>query len=68
MNKQDLYKYQKKNCRIIMEKRHKHQNMFKCVYGTVETVNDSCLYMVDIKGFWLKIPAESIRGIQTNRE
>jgi hypothetical protein len=42
--------------------------MFKYVYGTVETVNESSLFLVNNKGFLLKIPIKSIREIQTNKK
>ena len=68
MNEQDLYGYQKQLCRIIMEKRRKHQNTYKCVFGIVENVDDRSLCVVDTKGSLLKIPVESIRGIHVNEE
>jgi hypothetical protein len=68
MDKQDLDKYQKQLCQILVEKRCKNQNMYKWVFGTVETVNNRCLYVVDAKGSRLKIPVESIREIHANEE
>ena len=68
MDEQDLTKYQKQLCRIIIEKRCKHQSMFECVLGTVEIVDDKNLYITDSKDSRFKIPKESIRGIHVNDE
>lgn len=68
MNKQDLNGYKKQLCRILVEKRCKNRNMYKCVFGTVEIVDDRCLRVIDTKGSWFKIPIESIRGIHVNEE
>jgi hypothetical protein len=61
-----LNEYQKQFCRIIIEKKRKHQNIFECIFGTVESVNNRCLDVIDSKGSVVKIPMESIRGIQVN--
>ena len=66
MNNQDLSKYRNQLCWIIMEKRSKHENTYKYVFGTVEIVNERCLHVVDTKGSWIKIPIESLSGIQMN--
>lgn len=68
MDKQDLSRYRKQLCRIIVEKRRKHQNMYKCVFGTIKRVNDRRVYVTDSEGSCLKIPIESIRGIHVNEE
>jgi hypothetical protein len=68
MDNEDLTEYQTHLCQIIVEKRRKHQNMYKCVSGTIEIVNNSCFCIVDTKGLWMKIPVKSIRGIQVNEE
>ena len=56
-----MERYQNKPCHILMEKRCKHQNMFKRMFGIVEVVNDQHLYVNDTKGSRFKIPIESIR-------
>ena len=68
MNEQDLDRYQRQICRIIVEKRCKHQNIYTCVFGKVETVKDQRVYVTDTKNKWFKIPIESIRGIHVNEE
>ena len=68
MEKEDFTQYKDKVCRIIVEKQDKHQRKFKCVFGTVEIVNERCVYVTDSKGAWFKVPFESIRGIQINEE
>ena len=68
MDKQDLDRYQRQFCQIIVEKRHKHQNTYKCVFGRVEIVNDRRVYVTDTKNKSFKIPIELIRGICVNEE
>ena len=68
MDKQDLDRYQRQFCRIIVEKQRKHQNTYKCVFGRVEIVNDRCVYVTDTKNKSFKIPIELIRGICVNEE
>jgi len=68
MEKEDFTQYKDKVCRIIVERQEKHQNKFKCIFGTVEVVNDRRLYATDSKGVWFKIPLKSIRGIHVNEE
>lgn len=68
MEREDLTKYQKQLCRIIVEKQSKHQNTYKCVFGRVEIVNDRRMYVTDAKNKSFKFPIESIRGIHVNEE
>jgi len=68
MNRRELSRYRKQLCRIIVEKRQKHQNTYQCVFCTVEIVNDRRVYVTDTSGAWFKIPIESIRGIYVNEE
>jgi hypothetical protein len=68
MNKKELDSYKNQLCRIIIEKRRKHQNVYSTLFGTIETVNDRCMCVVDTNGSLLKIPVETIRGIFVNEE
>ena len=68
MDEKDLTKYEQQLCRILVEKRRKHQNTYTCVFGKVEIVNDRRVYVTDCKNKWFKIPIESIRGICVNEE
>jgi hypothetical protein len=63
-NNTDLGEYKNHICQIIVEKRRKHQDLYEYLSGTVETVDNRCLCLLDSKNSLLKIPIVSIRGIQ----
>ena len=68
MNVQDLDKYKKKFCRIIIEKRQKSKNTYQCVFGTIELVNGRSVYISDSKDSWFQIAIEAIQEIHVNEE
>ena len=68
MKNLNLTIYKEKFCRIIVEKKQKKAGRHECLFCTIKSVNEKCVYVIDSRGAWFKIPIKSIKGIQENEE